>query len=259
MRRVYLVVAIIAIFACAVPTLYPQTATLSPQDMHAAEVRYVSLRPVRFILSPSLDLHSLPRDSDGARGYTISSDCQCVATPKGPFKTVADAEFHDKYCYDASIVIARMVSARSYLSTKKDLIFTLSQFQVTDSLKSATDAEVGKLIGVMRFGGEVVDAGETLRAQYAGQIPFTTDKTYLLELIRDAENPSSYFFGWETILVEDGRISLPDISVDSPSTGETSFPGSWGPFKSGELVTTIHKRVAEIAAVVPCPPLKPTP
>jgi hypothetical protein len=189
----------------------------------------------------------------------ISEECGCIAIPKGPFKTEADAEFHESYCSDASIVIARMVSAQSYLSTKKDLIFTLSQFQVIDSLKSAKDVEVGKQIGVMRFGGEVVDEGETLRAQYSGQIPFATDKTYLLELVRDAQNPSTYFFGWDTILVEDGRISRPDISVDSPSTGETSLPGAWGPFKSGELVTTIHKRVEEIAAVAPCPQLKPTP
>lgn len=252
MRRVYFVVLLISIFACAVQTIYPQGVTLSPQDMHAAEVRYSMLRPVRFLLSPSLDLHSLARDADGARGYTISSNCQCVATPKGPFKTVADAELHDKYCSDASIVIARMVSAQSILSTKKDLIFTLSQFQVIDSLKSAINVEVGKFIGVMRFGGEVVDAGETLRAQYAGQIPFLPDKTYLLELTSDALNPTSYFFGWETVLVEDGRISLPNVMVDSPSTGEKSLPGYWGPFKSGKTVTTIHKRVEEIAAVAPC-------
>jgi hypothetical protein len=252
MRRAYLIVALIAIFACAVPTIYPQVTTLSSQDMHAAEVRYKSLRPVRFILFPSLDLHSLPQDADGARGYMISEECGCIAIPKGPFKTEADAEFHESYCSDASIVIARMVSAQSYLSTKKDLIFTLSQFQVIDSLKSAKDVEVGKQIGVMRFGGQVVDEGETLRAQYAGQIPFATDKTYLLELVRDAQNPSSYYFGWETILVEDGRISLPNIMVDSPSTGQQSLPGSWGPFTSGELVTTIHKRVEEIASVAPC-------
>src|ERR1700691_5806859 len=109
MRRAYLIIVLAVIFACVVPALYPQAVTLSPQDMHAAEFQYKSLRPVRLVLSPSLDLHSLPQDADGARGYTISEECQCVAIPKGPFKTEADSAFHESYCRDASIVIARMV------------------------------------------------------------------------------------------------------------------------------------------------------
>lgn len=252
MRRVYLVLVLAVIFACAVPALYPQAVTLSPQDMHAAEVRYNMLRPVRFVLNPSLDIHSLGPDADGARGYTTSSECQCVATPKGPFKTVADAEFHDSYCRDAAIVIAREAGGQGILSTKKDMIFTLTQFQVIDTLKHAADADIDQLIALMRFGGEVMDDGQILRVKYAGQIPFESGRTYILELYRDAQNPSSYFFGWETIPVEDGRIHLPRVMVDSPSTGQKSLRGSWGPFKSGELVTTIHKRVEEIAAVAPC-------
>jgi hypothetical protein len=252
MRRVYLVIALIMIFACAVQTIYPQAVTLSPQDMHAAEVRYKLLRPVRFVLSPSLDLHSMQKDADGAREYSVGEDCECVATPKGPFKTVADATFHERYCTDVAIVIARESGAQSILSTKKDMIFTLTQFQVIDTLKRAPDADVGQQIGLMRFGGEVADAGEILRVRYIDQIPFDSGKTYILELYRDAQNPSSYFFGWGTIPVDDGRIHLPRVKIDSPSTGQTSMRGSWGPFKSGELVTTIHKRVEEIAAVAPC-------
>lgn len=252
MRRVYLIVVLAVIFGCAVPELYPQAVTLSPQDMHAAEVRFNMLRPVRFVLTPSLDIHSFGPDADGARGYTISSECQCVATPKGPFQNVADAEFHSGYCRDAAIVIAREVGAQSILSSKKDMIFTLTQFQVIHTLKSAPDADIDQQIAVMRFGGEVTDGGEVLRVKYAGQIPFESGKTYILELYRDAENPSSYFFGWGTVPVEDGRIHLPRVHVDSPSTGQHSLRGAWGPFKSGELVTTIHKRVEEIAAVEPC-------
>ncbi len=252
MRRVYLVTVLVMICACAVQTIYPQAGTLSPQDMHAAEVRYKSLRTVQMQLNASLDLHSLAKDADGARGYTISEDCECVATPKGPFKTVADAEFHDAYCRDAAIVIAREAGAQSILSSKKDMIFTLTQFQVIDTLKSAQDADIDQQIGVMRFGGEVTDAGEILRVKYTDQIPFESGKTYILELYRDAQNPSTYFFGWGTIPVEDGRIHLPRVKIDSPSTGQTSMRGSWGPFESGELVTTIHKRVEEIVAVAPC-------
>jgi hypothetical protein len=163
MRRVYLIVVLAVIFGCAVPELYPQAVTLSPQDMHAAEVRFNMLRPVRFVLTPSLDIHSFGPDADGARGYTISSECQCVATPKGPFQNVADAEFHSGYCRDAAIVIAREVGAQSILSSKKDMIFTLTQFQVIDTLKSAPDADIDQQIAVMRFGGEVTDGGEVLR------------------------------------------------------------------------------------------------
>ena len=57
-------------------------------------------------------------------------------------------------------------------------------------------------------------AAEILRVQYAGQIPFEFQgKTYILELYRDAQNPSthSFFPAGERSRVDDGRIHLPRV------------------------------------------------
>jgi len=236
-KRAFVIVA--SLLACGAQILYPQAVTLSSQDMQSAEVRYHDLAIVGG-RGHSVDLHSADTFPDGARGYSVGTLEEHDLTPIGPFKNEAEAQFHDLYCRAATIVIAREVSAQSILSTKNDMIFTLFQFLVTDTLKPSPDASIGAQIEVMRFGGEVTDNGELLRVQYAGQVPFTSGKTYLLVLNRDAQNSSSHFFGSnrETIPVKNGRIYPPS--------------GSWATFVSGELLTSIHERTNEMSATAAC-------
>jgi hypothetical protein len=216
--------------------------------MRAAEAEYRSLANA----DPRgpYDLHSLKAGPDGTRGYTVSEEAQRIFIPVGPLKNEDEAEFRWSYCHAGAIVIAREVSAQSFLSTKSDMIFTLSQFQVTDTLKSSPDVGVGQNIGVMRFGGDVTDGDERLRVRYYGQAPFKSGGSYILVLHRNAQNPSSFFFADNspTIPVRNARIYPPDQPTDPPTPGSAR----WGPFASGELVTSIQKRIEEIAALEPC-------
>lgn len=228
--------------------LYAQTVSLSPQDMRAAEAEYSDLA-AGGNHGHSANLHSADTFPDGARGYIVGTIPEHIL-PEPPFKTEDEQVFHYRYCGAATIVVARELSAQSILSTKKDMIFTLYQFLVTDSLKSSPDASVGQQIAVIRFGGELMDDGELLRAQYMGQIPFKPNQSYLLVLRRNAQNPSFAFFAnnSETIPVANGRIYPPDQPTDPP----TPNTAKWGPFLSGELVADIKERLPEIVALAPC-------
>ena len=228
--------------------LYAQTVSPYPQDMRAAEAEYSDLA-AGGSHGHSLSLHSADTFPDGTRGYIVRMIPEHIL-PEPPFKTEDEQVFHYRYCGAATIVVAREVSAQNILSTKKDMIFTLYQFLVTDSLKSSPDASVGQQIAVLRFGGELMDDGELLRAQYMGQVPFRSGQSYLLVLHRNAQNPSFAFFAnnSETIPVTNGRIHPADQPTDPP----TPNTAKWGPFASGELVADIKERLPKIVALAPC-------
>src|ERR1700735_4798002 len=198
--------------------LRAQYVSLSPEYMRVAEAKYREFGDVRLRLR-SIDLHSLPKDSNGVKGYNIIiPDTTGVDQPLGRFASKEELELHSANCRAESIVVGRALTAESILSSKKDLIFTVYQFQVVDTLKASPGTTVGSQISGIRIGGEVTDAGETLQIGVKDQEPIAIGKTYLLELDVDAAHATSYFFlpDVETILVEHGRIYPSD--------------GNWGPF-----------------------------
>jgi hypothetical protein len=239
----FVIFVVAALTACGAQMLRSQEATLSPQDMSAAEAAYRSLDSLN-----SPDLHSLSKDRDGVRGYDVGEACQCVLIPLGPFPSEAEAEFHDRLCRTTSVVVARDIGAQSFLSDDKRIIFTLTEFQVVNVFKSSPDAQVGARIGVMRFGGEVTDDGERLRVEYSGQIPYREGQEYLLLLGRNAGATTTYFFGPndETVVVQDGRI-YPTVQETDPPT-----PPKWGPFVPGERLEKVREEIDDISALAPC-------
>jgi hypothetical protein len=234
MRRIRRIVIISFLFTGAAAALYPQTETLSAHDLRAAEDWY---RWAAYSDSLHASNEKFP---DGSRGTTVNMSSLGVFAPLGVFKTRGEREHHDTYCHSAAIVVGRELSAQGILSGKKDLIFTLYQFQVMDVVKSTPDTNIGKQIEVLRLGGEVSDAGEILQMKVHNEIPIDAGQTYLLVLLQNEQNPTSFFFtgNLRTIPVKNGRI-YPAL-------------GTWGAFTSGARLDTIQSRTKEILEQEPC-------
>lgn len=240
MRRIQRIVLAVLFFSGAAAALYPQAITLSSEDMRAAEERYKMFVPARFVIHQE-NMNSMMPGPNGVRGYTVQiPETRGAVQEQGAFKTDGEREVHSAYCRAAGIVLAREVSSESILSTKKDMIFTLYQFQVVDVLKNLAGAQIGSQITGMRFGGEVTDNGEALRVRVSGEAPFVAGATYLLVLDREGQNLSTFFFipTLETIHVDHDRI----------------FPanGSWGPFTSGQRLETVRTKLSELQTRIPC-------
>jgi hypothetical protein len=118
---------------------------------------------------------------DGAKGiyYYYSSE----SPPGNPEKYggIGNLNLFFFSCKADLVVLAKAISSTSEILQDKSAIYTTYQFNVIDTVKNDTTGH-SKAITVVRLGGTVSDANETLRVEVQGTPPYNIGGTYLLFL-----------------------------------------------------------------------------
>jgi len=172
-------------------------------DLRSAEQHYP--------LAQGESLHSAEKGPDGARGMAISQPTR-GSMAEGPvpakYKNESEMKTHGEYCAADAIVLGRLLDSTPVLTSTKALVLTYSHFKVDEVIKSDGIARVESTVVVIRSGGEIVDAGETLRVDKPMSPPYMLGQQYILDLKHDAQtNVPQYFANEEnTVLVKSGRI-----------------------------------------------------
>lgn len=233
LMRASTLVRIAAIFLCGATAFAQSSSMPADVDAKAAEEHFQPLRQ-------SISLHNYPGGSfaDGAKGFAVSPpsepDVKLQKIPL-PFANEADYKAYLSYCRADAIVLAKNLASSPVLMSSKSGIYTVSRFEVTQILKGDGLLSQDQNIVTYRVGGEVRDAGETLRIDMPGAPPYKRGKTYLLLLTRDkAASVLQYStpdFG--TLLLKGGRVY--------------SNLGAWAGFLPGSSYSEVQTTFARVS------------
>jgi hypothetical protein len=179
---------------------------------------------------------------DGAKGikYYYSSE----SAPGNPEKYggVGNLNLFFSSCKADLVVLAKAVSSSPEIIQDKSTIYTTYQFNVVDIIKNDTTASP-KTISVIRLGGTVTDANETLRVEVLTQ-PYNIGDTYLLFLAANKlSNPLVFRADdYNTFSFKSDRIY--------------TSPHDWDGIPSGSTYADIKSKVFHLLQEHPC--TKPT-
>jgi len=217
------------------------TSCASGQSLSPAQRAAVYQAYFRVIAGGDRNLHSYARDANGSRGYDIFLPTDWVVASHAPFARRADEQLHVGYCASGAIVLATAVSSRAYLAGGGSTIFTDTAFRVDEVLKGAPDTvHAGARIEVVRIGGAVTDAGETLRVGVEDRPDFQAGGSYLLLLDRPGPALSVWHAtDWITVEAVGGRLR----PSSTPAFG----------LQPGESVQDLRARLDWLASRYACP------
>jgi hypothetical protein len=155
-----------------------------------------------------------------------------------PFTTKKDWEAWVDYCGYDTVVLAKNIDSSPVLSRQKNFIYTVSHFSVLESLKSDVPLPATQTLVTYRLGGEVKDAGETLRFETSTPA-YKQGKEYLLLLNRAVGASLAQYAAQDviTVAVRNSRI------YPSSSDWAGFLPGT----EYSEVVATL-KRVSRTKA-----------
>ncbi len=163
-----------------------------------------------------------------------------------PFKTEREWETYYQYCGPDAIVRATHMDSTPVLTRDKSLIYTVSHFMVTDTIKSDVPFAPGQLLVAYRVGGSVADGGEQLRVETPDSAAFEPQKSYVLILRRD-KNASlrQYFMPPSQTIAVTNDIVYPIAGKFAWLTGMEAFP-------SGSSYAAIRNTFAEVHELKAC-------
>jgi hypothetical protein len=203
--------------------------TPSDLDAKAAEQHFV-----QWAARPSL--HSQDTLPDGAKGLSTAQPTRgslaasVVQDPK--YKGAADFYAHGLYCGSDAIVLGKFVDSTPVLSSRKNVVYTYSHFEVLQIIKGDDLLRSGQTIVTYRLGGEVTDDGEKLRIEVTDAPAYRAGREYILDLRKEkgARTPQYSAEDHATISVHDQRVyssrgtyaGMPDGTTFSEVVGELS-------------------------------------
>ena len=175
------VLVFIASFICGLTASAAGESLLTDFDVHSAEARFATVARTRFS-----SLHEVPAGPDGVKSLSFQVEeyrAKISGPAEAPFAAITDEQAFLAYCASPNIVLAQNADSRAVLSSARDKIFTISHFTVLESLRG--EMQPGDTVVAYRLGGEVADAGETLRIDTPGAPAYAPGGKYLLPLHPD--------------------------------------------------------------------------
>ena len=189
-------------------------------------------------------LHKAEQAPDGSRGFGLGAPiAQRVAWPTPvppPFKTELEWETYYQYCGPDAIVRATLIDSTPVLTSDKTLVYTVSHFAVTDTIKSDVPFTPGQILVAYRVGGAVEDGGEQLRVFTPDSAAFEPQKSYILILRRDKNaSVQQYLIPLsQTIVVTNDKVY--------PISGKFAWLTGMEAFPPGSTYTAIQDRFADV-------------
>ena len=163
-----------------------------------------------------------------------------------PFKTELEWETYYQYCGPDAIVRATLIDSTPILTSDKTLVYTVSHFAVTDTIKSDVPFTPGQILVAYRVGGAVEDGGEQLRVFTPDSAAFEPQKSYILILRRDKNaSVQQYLIPLsQTIVVTNDKVY--------PISGKFAWLTGMEAFPPGSTYTAIQDRFADVRKQKSC-------
>jgi hypothetical protein len=196
-------------------------------------------------------LHEAEQAPDGSRGYGLGAPIiRRVAVPDPPpppFKTEREWETYYQYCAWDAIVKATLIDSTPVLSSDKTLIYTVSHFEVVDTIKSDVPFTAGQQLVVYRAGGELEDGGEILRIDTLDSAAFEPQKSCILRLRRRDKDASvqQYSLAWDQTIA---------VNIDKvyPISGKIAWLSGMDAFPTGSTYAAIRTTFAKVHTQKSC-------
>jgi hypothetical protein len=146
------------------------------------------------VVNKTLLHDSAYRFSDGVKGNEGYFNADgAIHHIEPPFTTRTEQDLYSLLCSQDEIVLARARGSSAYLSGSGTFIYTTTQFEVIEVIKSKSLKQPNDTIIGVVLGGEVNDAGERLRDSYNGLQTYSPGQLYLLALYRPIEGSEGIF------------------------------------------------------------------
>jgi len=214
-------------------------------DSVAAENRLMRTIPFHQLL------HKEQLAPDGTRGFGLPMpNAMRVARPNPlppPFTTDLEWDTSEQYCAWDTIVRATHIDSTPVLTSDKTLVYTISHFAVTDTIKSDVPFTPGQIIVGYRVGGEVEDDGEKLKVDTPDSAAFKPKKSYILRLNRDKHSSAQQYYIplVQTITVTNDKVY--------PISGKYGWLIGMDAFPSGSPYTDIRDTFIKAHMLKACP------
>jgi hypothetical protein len=186
------------------------------------------------------NLHSMTAGPDGVKALTTNFMLNIPRRTGPPFTDPNDWRTHAEYCAAEVIVLAKNVASSSILTSGKNRIYTVSHFQVLDTIKTDALIKVGQTIVTYREGGQVEDEGEQLRVETSNTPSYQANKVYILTLTRDHSASKLQY-----IAPSNGTIAVKEERI-YPSLG------TWAGLLSGTSYSDVKSAFTRVGNAAAC-------
>jgi hypothetical protein len=164
-----------------------------------------------------------------------------VPFPDG-IKDYNDFKHYSIFCRASLIATGTHLDSRSFLAFSGQMILTADRFRIDEMIKAPSGIAAGGIVTIARPGGEVVDAGETLRVVVVGSGgPYIVQQHYLLIALQDPPLAEDQFTSAFSPVRVAGALMYVDGASDNDSV--LGFTTEYRRFKD---------KIEGIAATVPC-------
>ena len=217
---------LIAGLACATATYATPTAPWT-----AAEMAQVDSQ-----------LETGPRLKPGVETLTFTSVHSRIvyADPLPPeYGSRENQWLHVALCAAPAVVLARAQAPLPRLNATGTMIHSKIDFSVVEVFKSDSDRQAGDTVSVLRRGGELQAAGQTLSVNNVLHRPYVEGGLYLLLLSRKAASEPLFSAQQINVAVQDDRLRI-----------DGSQP--WGPHKTGDAYGEVRTNLRRLLSFA-CP------
>lgn len=244
MRRIFVFSSAILAFGTCLPASSTTTDSLQQTVETEIDTKLESyLSKQKNTLSVG-DLATLHRGADGSKGISISVSGAYPMPPRSyveslGFLNVEEYRIYQRLCFADQIVVARATASASGVPQKRNMIYTVTSFDIEETWFQQETAPLPELAFVINPGGEVIFDGEKIRITYSDYTGYIAGERYLLLLHKEKGGSGWYSSSNEPIHINSGRLQF---------KGQIMF--SVTPGSSVQAAREIFQRVHTIAS---CP------